>query len=158
MQKFTFFVSCAKGIELLLKEKLDILGISSQEKLAGLEFEGSIEDAYKVCIYSYLAIQVMLKVATDKVTNQQDLYNFISSINWMDDFDVDKTFKIIISGKHYDFNNTMFVSQKNKDAIVDQLRNVTNQRPNIDIENPDNVIKLHLYKQFVNVFLCLNYC
>ena len=27
---------------------------------------------------------------------------------------------------------------------------------NIDTENPDNVIKLHLYKQFVNVFLCLN--
>ncbi|WP_407637667.1 hypothetical protein [Francisella persica] len=31
---------------------------------------------------------------------------------------------IIISGKHYDFNNTMFVSQKNKDAIVDQLINL----------------------------------
>lgn len=73
----------------------------------------------------------------------------------MDYFDVDKTSKIIISGKHYDFNNTMFVSQKNKDAIVDQFRNVTNQRQNIDTENPDNVIKLHLYKQFVNVLLCL---
>ena len=156
MQKFTFFVSCAKGIELLLKDELDILGISSQEKLVGVEFEGSIEDAYKVCIYSYLASQVMLKVATDKVTNQQDLYNFISSINWMNYFDVDKTFKIIISGKHYDFNNTMFVSQKTKDAIVDQFRNVTNQRPNIDTENSDNVIKLHLHKQFINVFLCLN--
>lgn len=156
MQKFTFFVSCAKGIELLLKDELERLGISSQEKLAGVEFEGSIKDAYKVCIYSYLASQVMLKVATDKVINQQDLYEFISSINWMDYFAVDKTFKIIISGKHYDFNNTMFVSQKTKDAIVDQFRNVINQRPNIDTENPDNVIKLHLHKQFVNVFLCLN--
>lgn len=77
-----------------------------------MKFEGSIEDAYKVCIYSYLASQVMLKVATDKVTNQQDLYNFISSINLMDYFDVDQTFKIIISGNHYDFNNTMFVSQR----------------------------------------------
>ncbi len=46
--------------------------------------------------------------------------------------------------------------KENKDSIVDQFRNVTNQRPNIDTENPDNVIKLHLYKQFVNVFLCLN--
>ncbi|MED7789318.1 bifunctional 23S rRNA (guanine(2069)-N(7))-methyltransferase RlmK/23S rRNA (guanine(2445)-N(2))-methyltransferase RlmL [Francisella sp. 19X1-34] len=156
MQKYTFFVSCAKGIELLLKDELLRLNITSYEKLAGVEFEGTLEQAYKVCIYSHLASQVMLKIATERVTDQQSLYNFISSINWMSYFDVDKTFKIIISGKHYDFNNTMFVSQKTKDAIVDQFRNETNQRPDIDTENPSNVIKLHLHKQFVNVFLCLN--
>ncbi|WP_150464292.1 bifunctional 23S rRNA (guanine(2069)-N(7))-methyltransferase RlmK/23S rRNA (guanine(2445)-N(2))-methyltransferase RlmL [Francisella sp. XLW-1] len=156
MQNFTFFASCAKGIELLLKDELDALGISSSEKLAGVEFEGSFEDAYKVCIYSHLASQVMLKIATQKVTDQQALYDFISSINWLDYFDVNTAFKIIISGKHYDFNNTMFVSQKTKDAIVDQFRRETNERPNIDTDNPDNIIKLHLHKQYVNVFLCLN--
>lgn len=156
MQKHTFFVSCAKGIELLLKDELQRLEIDSFEKLAGVEFEGTLEQAYKVCIYSHLASQVMLKIATEKAADQQSLYNFVSSINWMDYFDVDKTFKIIISGKHYDFNNTMFVSQKTKDAIVDQFRQETNQRPDIDTENPNNVIKLHLHKQFVNVFLCLN--
>lgn len=156
MQNFTFFASCAKGIELLLKDELNSLGISSSEKLAGVEFEGSFEDAYKVCIYSHLASQVMLKIATQKVTDQQALYDFISSINWLDYFDVNTAFKIIISGKHYDFNNTMFVSQKTKDAIVDQFRRETNERPNIDTYNPDNIIKLHLHKQYVNVFLCLN--
>ncbi|MEY8767342.1 bifunctional 23S rRNA (guanine(2069)-N(7))-methyltransferase RlmK/23S rRNA (guanine(2445)-N(2))-methyltransferase RlmL [Francisella philomiragia] len=156
MQNFTFFASCAKGIELLLKDELNGLGISSSEKLAGVEFEGSFEDAYKVCIYSHLASQVMLKIATQKVTDQQALYDFISSINWLDYFDVNTAFKIIISGKHYDFNNTMFVSQKTKDAIVDQFRRETNERPNIDTDNPDNIIKLHLHKQYVNVFLCLN--
>lgn len=156
MQEYTFFVSCAKGIELLLKDELHRLDIISYEKLAGVEFEGTLEQAYKVCIHSHLASQVMLKIATEKVTDQQSLYNFISSINWLSYFDVDKSFKIIISGKHYDFNNTMFVSQKTKDAIVDQFRHETNQRPNIDTENPSNVIKLHLHKQFVNVFLCMN--
>ncbi|ASG68250.1 23S rRNA (guanine(2445)-N(2))/(guanine(2069)-N(7))-methyltransferase [Francisella halioticida] len=156
MQKYTFFVSCAKGIELLLKDELQRLDIVSYEKLAGVEFEGTLEQAYKVCIYSHLASQVMLKIATEKVTDQQSLYSFISSINWMSYFDVDKAFKIIISGKHYDFNNTMFVSQKTKDAIVDQFRKETGHRPNINTENPNNVIKLHLHKQFVNVFLCLN--
>lgn len=156
MQNNTFFVSCAKGIELLLKDELQRLGIHAQEKLAGVEFEGTLEQAYKVCIYSHLASQVMLKLATEKILDQQGLYDFISSINWQDYFDVDKNFKIVISGKHYDFNNTMFVSQKTKDAIVDQFRRETRQRPSIDTENPDNVIKLHLHKQFVNVFLCLN--
>ena len=36
--------------------------------------------------------------------------------------------------------------KKNKDAIVDQFRNVTNQRPNIDTKSPYNVIKLYLHK------------
>ena len=116
MQKYTFFVSCAKGIELLLKDELLRLNITSYEKLAGVKFEGTLEQAYKVCIYSHLASQVMLKVATEKITNQQSLYSFISSINWISYFDVDKSFKIIISSKHYDFNNTMFVSQ-NKRAL-----------------------------------------
>ncbi|QIV96099.1 23S rRNA (guanine2445-N2)-methyltransferase / 23S rRNA (guanine2069-N7)-methyltransferase [Allofrancisella inopinata] len=156
MQNFTFFISCAKGLEILLKEELVGLKISAQEKLAGVEFEGPLEDAYKVCIHSRLASQVMLKIATQKVETQQELYDFISSINWNDYFDVDKTFKIIVSGNHYDFNNTMFVSQKTKDAIVDQFRNNFKERPDVDTENPDNVIKLHLHKNFVNVYLCIN--
>ena len=50
----------------------------------------------------------------------------------------------------------MFVSQKAKDAIVDQFRRNTDDRPDINTEDPDNVIKLHLNKHYVNVFLCLN--
>lgn len=152
----TYFASCAKGLEILLKEELARVGIQAYEKLAGVEFEGTLEQAYKACIHSRLASQVMLKMATQKVETQEELYNFISDIQWDDYFDVDKSFKIAVSGKHYDFNNTMFVSQKTKDAIVDQFRHKTNQRPNIETENPDNVIKLHLNKHFVNVFLCLN--
>ncbi|GAB4224618.1 MAG: bifunctional 23S rRNA (guanine(2069)-N(7))-methyltransferase RlmK/23S rRNA (guanine(2445)-N(2))-methyltransferase RlmL [Francisella sp.] len=156
MQNFIFFVSCAKGIELLLKDELKKLGIVAQEKLAGVEFYGSIEDAYNICIYSYLANQVMLKLGTSKVTSQYDLYDFISSINWLDYFDVDNSFKIVVSGKHYDFDNTLFVAQKTKDAIVDKFRDLTGKRPNIDTQSPDNIIKLHLHKNFVNVFLCIN--
>ncbi|MBK2043774.1 bifunctional 23S rRNA (guanine(2069)-N(7))-methyltransferase RlmK/23S rRNA (guanine(2445)-N(2))-methyltransferase RlmL, partial [Allofrancisella guangzhouensis] len=156
MQKFTFFISCAKGLEIILKEELANLKILAQEKLAGVEFEGSLEDAYKVCIHSHLASQVMLKIASQKVETQQELYDFVFSINWSDYFDVDKTFKIIVSGNHYDFNNTMFVSQKTKDAIVDQFRNNYKDRPDIDTQSPDNVIKLHLHKNFVNVYLCIN--
>ncbi|AXA33859.1 bifunctional 23S rRNA (guanine(2069)-N(7))-methyltransferase RlmK/23S rRNA (guanine(2445)-N(2))-methyltransferase RlmL [Francisella adeliensis] len=152
----TYFASCAKGLEILLKEELARLDIIAYEKLAGVEFEGTLEQAYKACIHSRLASQVMLKIATQKVETQEELYNFISDIHWDTYFDVDKNFKIAVSGKHYDFNNTMFVSQKTKDAIVDQFRHKTNERPNIETENPDNIIKLHLNKHFVNVFLCLN--
>ena len=154
--KFTFFISCAKGLELLLKDELARIGIASDEKLAGVEFEGLLEDAYRACIYSHLASQVMIKIDGQKVQTQKELYDFIYSINWDSYFSVDKSFKIVVSGSHYDFKNTMFVSQKTKDAIVDQFRDKTSERPDIDTLNPDNVIKLHLNKSFVNVYLCIN--
>ncbi|MFT4693361.1 MAG: 23S rRNA (guanine2445-N2)-methyltransferase / 23S rRNA (guanine2069-N7)-methyltransferase [Francisella sp.] len=156
MKTNTYFISCAKGLEILLKEELARIGIEAYEKLAGVEFDGTLEQAYKACIHSHLASQVMLKLATAKAETQEELYNFISDIEWDTYFDVDKSFKIVVSGKHYDFNNTMFVSQKAKDAIVDQFRHKTDERPDINTENPDNVIKLHLNKHYVNVFLCLN--
>ncbi|MFC4891856.1 bifunctional 23S rRNA (guanine(2069)-N(7))-methyltransferase RlmK/23S rRNA (guanine(2445)-N(2))-methyltransferase RlmL [Pseudofrancisella aestuarii] len=156
MQDNLFFVSCPKGLELLLKDELERLDIFSQEKLAGVEFEGSIEDAYKVCIYSYLASQVMLKIQTSRVKTQEELYDFANSINWDEYFSVEKSFKIIISGSHYDFNNSMFVSQKVKDAIVDQFRDKYDIRPDVDQKTPDNVIKIHLNKEYVNIFLCIN--
>ena len=156
MQKHHFFVSCAKGLELLVKDELLSLNIKSSEKLAGVEFEGTLEDAYKVCINTRLANQVLLKIATEKVENQNQLYSFVKSIDWDSYFHVHSTFKIIVSGKHYDFNNTMFVSQKSKDAIVDQFREKYDVRPNIDATNADNTIKIHLHRQFVNLYLCIN--
>ena len=152
MKTNTYFISCAKGLEILLKEELARVGIEAYEKLAGVEFDGTLEQAYKACIHSHLASQVMLKIATQKTETQEELYDFISDIEWGSYFDVDKSFKIAVSGKHYDFNNTMFVSQKSKDAIVDQFRRNTDERPDINTEDPDNVIKLHLNKHFVNVF------
>ena len=156
MQKHNFFVSCAKGLELLVKDELLSLNIKSSEKLAGVEFEGTLKDAYKVCINTRLASQVLLKIATEKIENQNQLYNFVKSIDWDSYFHVHSTFKIIVSGKHYDFNNTMFVSQKSKDAIVDQFREKYDVRPNIDATNADNTIKIHLHRQFVNLYLCIN--
>ena len=114
MKTNTYFISCAKGLEILLKEELARIGIEAYEKLAGVEFDGTLEQAYKACIHSHLASQVMLKIATAKTETQEELYNFISDIEWDSYFDVDKSFKIAVSGKHYDFNNTMFVSQKAK--------------------------------------------
>ncbi len=42
----------------------------------------------------------MLKIASQKTETQEDLYNFISDIELDSYFIVDKSLKIVVSGKH----------------------------------------------------------
>jgi putative N6-adenine-specific DNA methylase len=51
------------------------------------------------------------------------------------------------------FKHSQFVSQKCKDAIVDQFRNETGQRPSIDKDFPDVRINIHIAKDQVSVAL-----
>jgi putative N6-adenine-specific DNA methylase len=51
------------------------------------------------------------------------------------------------------FNHSEFVSQKCKDAIVDQFRERTGQRPSIDKVHPDLRINIHIDKDQVSVAL-----
>lgn len=53
-----------------------------------------------------------------------------------------------------EFRNSRFVTYKVKDAIVDQFRERSGQRPNISVSNPD--IKLHIHIAEDDATLCLD--
>ncbi|WP_151192892.1 bifunctional 23S rRNA (guanine(2069)-N(7))-methyltransferase RlmK/23S rRNA (guanine(2445)-N(2))-methyltransferase RlmL [Cysteiniphilum sp. JM-1] len=152
----SFFASCAKGIELLLKDELLALGVDeAREKLAGVEFEADLATAYKVCLWSRLANQVHRKLHVAKFDSADAFYNELYSLPWASFFDVTQSIKIELSGKHQVFNNTQFAAQKAKDAVVDYFRDQTDERPNVDLEHPDIVINIHLQKGMAFIYLSL---
>ena len=152
----SFFASCAKGIELLLKDELLALGINNaHEKLAGVEFEADIVAAYKICLWSRLANQVHCKLHNAKFESACNFYDEIYALPWASFFDVSKSIKIKVSGKHPAFNNTQFAAQKAKDAVVDYFRNLMGVRPDVDLDHPAIMISIHLQKGMVIVYLSL---
>lgn len=152
----SFFASCAKGIELLLKDELLTLGVDeAREKLAGVEFEADLVTAYKVCLWSRLANQVHRKLHVAKFDSADAFYNELYSLPWASFFDVKHSIKIEVSGKHQVFNNTQFAAQKAKDAVVDYFRDQMDERPNVDLEHPDIVINIHLQKGMAFIYLSL---
>lgn len=152
----SFFASCAKGIELLLKDELLALGVDqAREKLAGVEFEADLVTAYKVCLWSRLANQVHRKLHVAKFDSADAFYNELYSLPWASFFDVKQSIKIEVSGKHQVFNNTQFAAQKAKDAVVDYFRDQMDERPNVDLEHPDIVINIHLQKGMAFIYLSL---
>ncbi len=56
-----FFATCPKGLEYLLRDELVALGAEeAREALAGVHFSGSLETAYRACLWSRLASRILM--------------------------------------------------------------------------------------------------
>ena len=113
----SWFVNCAKGLQGLLLEELNILGVrNTRETIAGVEFRDDIEAAYKVCLWSRLANRVFFPLSTYPVENADDLYQGAYDIAWDEHFDVDVTIAVDFVGTGPGINNTQFGAQRVKDG------------------------------------------
>ncbi|MCF6768020.1 bifunctional 23S rRNA (guanine(2069)-N(7))-methyltransferase RlmK/23S rRNA (guanine(2445)-N(2))-methyltransferase RlmL [Thiotrichales bacterium 19S11-10] len=157
MTDHTFFATTARGIEPLLLDELKSLGANNlKETVLGITFNAPVKVAYKVCLYSRLAHQVLLKLTETTINDQETLYQAVKQINWLEHIPKDGSFRIDVTGKHHTLNNTQFIAQKAKDAICDQFRQKTGTRPNVELKKPDVVIHLHIAKGNLTVNLSLS--
>ncbi|MEO9510671.1 MAG: THUMP domain-containing protein [Flavobacteriaceae bacterium] len=142
------------GFEPILAKELRNLGAGNvTEGVRNVSFEGDIGFLYKANLCLRTALKIYKPIANFKVFNEQTLYRNIYELDWTSYFGEDKTFAIDTVLSSDVFNNSMFVSQKSKDAIVDKFRAVTRQRPNVNTHDPDIRINIHLYKNNCTVSL-----
>jgi len=156
---FIFFVTCAKNLEGLLREEILEIGNNNvvlKETVAGVYVEGTLELAYRICLWSRLANQVLLKLVEFEVRDSQGLYREIQKIRWSEHLDLDRTFAVDITGEHNFMTHSLYTAQRIKDAIVDQFRKVTGDRPSIETSRPDVLLNLHMDGEFCTLSLSLS--
>ncbi len=152
-----FFVTCPKGIEGLLLDELKMLGMASvKETQAGVYFEGELGDAYRVCLWSRLANRVLLPLQVSPVNTADELYEAVQQVQWLDHLRPLGTLSVDFTGRTEQIVNTHFGAQKVKDAVVDQIRAATGNRPTVDREEPDLGINVHLYSGKATIALDLS--
>lgn len=79
----SFFASCPKDFERLLADELRELGIPKPRPLRGqVAFSGTLEDAYRVCLWSRLASRIVLVLGRVDAPDSDALYEGVSSIAW----------------------------------------------------------------------------
>lgn len=138
MKDVNYFATCPKGLEQLLEEELRHLGAgATKQTVAGVMFKGTLEFAYKACLWSRFANRILLPIITFPAKNAEELYKGASKIWWQDHLSADKTFVVNFSGVSDNLKHTQFAAQKIKDAIVDQFRAKTGARPSVDKRTPD---------------------
>jgi len=158
MTDFQFFATAPKAMEDILATELKQLGARNvKTALAGVAFEGSIETAYTICLWSRIANRVLLSLANFTVNSQEDLYDGIYKINWFDHMKPDDSFAVSFNAKGSEvINNTHFGALKVKDAIVDQMRKKFNKRPDINLTQPDARINVYLNRDQATLSLDLS--
>ncbi|MDF9391388.1 MULTISPECIES: bifunctional 23S rRNA (guanine(2069)-N(7))-methyltransferase RlmK/23S rRNA (guanine(2445)-N(2))-methyltransferase RlmL [Methylococcus] len=140
-----FFATTPKGLEPLLVRELDGLGAESvKEARAGVEFRGTLETAYRACLWSRLANRILMPLDRFAAATPEVLYDGVQRTDWSRHFGPDATLAVDFSSRRSAITHTLFGAQKVKDAIADQFLEHCGRRPSVRLERPDIRVKVHL--------------
>lgn len=153
-----FFATCPKGLEGLLRLELEHLQATAvKETVAGVYFAGEMEIGLKACLWSRFATRVLLTLSSFKADSDIELYNGAYNIRYEAYFDHDATIAVSFNGQNDFVRNTQYGALRIKDAVCDRFVRIQGFRPNVDKDNPDVRINVHLdRKNMVTVSLDLS--
>ncbi|WP_233843239.1 bifunctional 23S rRNA (guanine(2069)-N(7))-methyltransferase RlmK/23S rRNA (guanine(2445)-N(2))-methyltransferase RlmL [Dyella sp. 2HG41-7] len=151
-----FFATCPKGLEYLLRDELIALGAEDvHETLAGVRFSGTLETAYRACLWSRLASRILLPIAEFDAATDDALYAGVQSIDWTEHLAQNATMAVDANTAQSKLTHSQFLAQRVKDAVVDQFREKGLARPDVDTEEPDVRINVRLRRDRATVSIDL---
>jgi 23S rRNA (guanine2445-N2)-methyltransferase / 23S rRNA (guanine2069-N7)-methyltransferase len=153
-----FTVTAARGMLPLLADELKQLGIKQfKQEQGNIRFTGQLEDAYKVCLWSRVAIRVLMPLANISANDPEQLYEGVKALAWEDHLNgEDGTLAVDFNSFRSKIKHSQFGAQKVKDAIVDRFREMTGMRPSVDLYQPDIRINVYLRHNQATISLDLS--
>ncbi|QBM16718.1 ribosomal RNA large subunit methyltransferase K/L [Marinobacter sp. JH2] len=157
LSKYVFFVTCPKGVEYLLGDELEALGLTLVRNApAGVWVEGELEAGYRACMWSRLANRVILHIDEVDARSAEELYDGIVRMDWQVHIPAGGSFRVNFLGQNEALRNTQFGAQKVKDGIVDSIRGAGAPRPAVAQKDPDVTISARLNRGRLAVGLDLS--
>jgi putative N6-adenine-specific DNA methylase len=152
--ELTMVATCMQNLEEELAEELRQLGAKEIEvQRRAVQFKGDLELLYKANIWLRTALKVLQPLFHFRARNEDELYEKAKSLEWERIFSEEKTFSIDFAVHSEKFTHSQFAALRVKDAIVDRFRMLQKNRPNVEREDPDVRIHLHINQQDVTVSL-----
>ena len=153
---FELFATCPKGVEDLLAAECRQQTLSAVRCASGgVVCEGTLEQAYRLCLWSRVASRVLLKLHAFAVSDHEDLYRGVQAVAWDRHLDSDGSLAIDTHTAHRVINNSHYATLKIKDAIVDQFKHAYGRRPDIERNRPDMRINAYIDAQACTIYLDL---
>jgi len=152
-----FFASCPPGVaDLTAAELRDCGATQTAEFKLGVQFEGTLETAYRACLWSRTASRILMPLARIEASTSDALYRGVAGIAWHEHIAAKGTFAIDFAGASSGITHTHFGALKTKDAIVDQFRERSGERPSVQLDQPDVRIDVRLDNERATVSLDLS--
>jgi putative N6-adenine-specific DNA methylase len=154
MKKFPMIAKTSFGFEDILSVELHDLEASDIKKgTRAVFFSGTIETLYSVNFNSRVALRVLVPIHSFPAANEQQLYDGMKKIDWSQYLSETDTLAVDAVTVKSNLTHSLYVSLKTKDAIVDQFRDKTGKRPDVDLRYPTVRVNVHLSDNVANVSL-----
>ena len=151
------FATAPRGLEELLADELAGLGLAEvRVRRGGAGFESTLAGAYRACLWSRVANRILLPLAEFEADDDEGLYAGVRSVDWTEHLGPENTLAVDFTGIKASISHSRFAEQRVKDAVVDQLRDATGERPSVDTAAPDVRINVHMHASQVTVALDLS--
>jgi len=150
-----FFAPCPRGLEAPLSNELKTLGAEEIRATdGGVHFSGPGSLSYRVNLHSRTASRVLWRVAKSRYGSEQDIYDTVYALPWVDFFDVSSTIRVNMAAIKCPLRSLDFATLKIKDAVCDKFRLTTGERPSVDTHAPD--IRIHAFLEESQMTLYLD--
>jgi putative N6-adenine-specific DNA methylase len=116
----------------------------------GVSFTGDKGFMYKANLCLRTALKVLVPIYSFTANNEHELYAKMKEYEWEELLNTDDTLAINATVNSDEFNHSLYVSQKTKDAICDRFVDKFDVRPNVDLDRPTVRIYVHIFRNQVN--------
>ena len=152
-----FIASAPRGFADLLGRELVSFGARDvRERSTGVAFVGSLEVAYRACLWSRTANRVFLELAEFEAGTADEFYAWAMRVDWAAHIAPGATIACDFTGKHPAITHTHFGALKLKDAIVDSLREQAGFRPDVSLDQPGVRVHAHANRSKISLSLDLS--
>jgi len=160
MKQFPMLAKTFKGLEQVLAQELIELGANDVliERRA-VSFKGDKALLYRANLCLRTAIRLLVPIKEERLRLQKGIkpedqvYEIAKAIDWSRFMTADTSFAIDATVYSELFRNSLFVTYRVKDAIVDYWKEKAGKRPNVNTENPDLRVNLHVGNDHVTISL-----
>ncbi len=140
------FLPCAAGVESLLES--EVRALLPEARIAvqrgGVALAGEPRDVMLLNLESRLAQRVLVEVAEGGYRDEGDLYALAHGVDWRDWIAAEQTLRVDTTAHKSPLRSLNFAALRIKDAVCDQLRETTGERPSVDTVRPDLTVVLHV--------------
>jgi putative N6-adenine-specific DNA methylase len=140
-----YFATVARGLEALAAQELEQLGAHSVEAgFCGVSFEGDRTLLYRINLWARLPFRILMHIDQFDCLDADDLYKGIKAIDWSEFLTPEMTLAVNATGKNEHLNHTHFSALQVKNAIVDQQQDKFGERSDVDVQEADVRIGVHI--------------
>jgi len=156
-QNIHFFAQCPKGLESYLQQELAHLGAKeSNSEAGGVSFKATNESFYHILYCSRLAGRILLPIWSFPCPDSDELYRRAVEFPWHELVPAHRSFMVSSHLINSGIKHSQYASLRLKDAIVDQVRQYSGQRPSVDRDTPN--LRINLFIQGQEALISLDPC